>query len=82
MLFENPLMGFRESNLDDFRQWVLSVGENSLTSAAIKAKVFRPPKKPTQMQIMNMKPDSVRIEDSRPTRRMCDQPGVVGEKDS
>lgn len=54
----------------------------TLTSAAINANVLRPPKNPTQMQMMNMKPDSVRMDESRPTRRMCDQPGVVGEKES
>lgn len=53
-----------------------------LTSAAINANVFIPPKNPTQMQIMNMKPDIVRIDDSNPTSLTCDHPGVVGENDS
>lgn len=34
------------------------------------------------MQMMNIKPDSVRIDESSVTSRMCDQPGVVGENDS
>lgn len=53
-----------------------------LTSAAINANVLSPPKKPTPTQMMNMNPDSVRMVDSKATRRKCDHPGVVGENDS
>lgn len=34
------------------------------------------------MQMMNMIPESVRIADRSVTRRKCDQPGVVIEKES
>lgn len=54
----------------------------SLTSAAINANVFSPPKNPTPTQMMNMNPDSVKIVDNNATSRKCDQPGVVGENDS
>lgn len=53
-----------------------------LTSAAMNAKVFRPPKRPTPMQMMNMIPESVRIADRSVTSRKCDHPGVVIEKES
>lgn len=53
-----------------------------LTSAAIKANVFKPPKNPTPTQTINMNPDKIRIVDSRATNRKCDHPGVVGENDS
>lgn len=54
----------------------------TLTSAAINANVFIPPKNPTQMHMMNMKPDIVSIDDNKPTKRTCDHPGVVGENES
>lgn len=53
-----------------------------LTSAAIKANVFRPPKNPTPTQTINMNPDKIRIVDNKATNRKCDHPGVVGENDS
>lgn len=53
-----------------------------LTSAAIKANVFKPPKNPTPTQTMNMNPDKIRIVDNKATNRKCDHPGVVGENDS
>lgn len=53
-----------------------------LTSAVIKANVFSPPKNPTPMHTMNIKPDRIKIVDSNVTRRMCDHPGVVGENDN
>jgi hypothetical protein len=55
----------------------------ALTSADIKAKVFQPPlNMPTPIEIINIKPESVRIDESRAISRKCDQPGVVGEKES
>lgn len=54
----------------------------SLTSAAIKANVFKPPKNPTPTHTMNINPDKTRIVDSRATNRKCDHPGVVGENES
>lgn len=56
--------------------------DNILTSAAIKANVFKPPKNPTPTQTINMNPDKIRIVDNRATNRKCDHPGVVGENDS
>lgn len=48
----------------------------------MKANVLMPPKNPTQMQIININPDIVRMDDNRPTKRTCDHPGVVGENES
>lgn len=48
----------------------------------MKANVLSPPKNPTPTQTMNMKPDKIRIVDSKATSRKCDQPGVVGENES
>lgn len=53
-----------------------------LTSAAIKANVFKPPRNPTPTHTINMKPDSIKIVDNKATNRKCDQPGVVGENES
>lgn len=53
-----------------------------LTSAAIKANVFSPPKNPTPMHTMNITPDRTKIVDNNATRRKCDHPGVVGENDN
>lgn len=53
-----------------------------LTSAAIKANVFSPPKNPTQTHTMNIKPVRIKIVDSNATRRKCDHLGVVGENDN
>lgn len=53
-----------------------------LTSAAIKANVFNPPKKPTPTHTMNIKPDKIRMVESNATKRKCDHPGVVGENES
>lgn len=60
----------------------ISTLSSFLTSAAINANVLSPPKNPTPTQMMNMKPDSVKIVDSNATSRKCDHPGVVGENES
>lgn len=44
--------------------------------------MLSPPKNPTPMQTMNMKPDKIKIVDNNATKRKCDHPGVVGENDS
>lgn len=60
----------------------IMINRPMLTSAAINANVFNPPKKPTPTQMINMNPDSVNMDDSNATSRKCDHPGVVGENDS
>lgn len=58
------------------------MNREKLTSAAIKANVFKPPKNPTPTHTINMNPDKIRIVDNNATNRKCDHPGVVGENES
>lgn len=48
----------------------------------MNANVFIPLISPTAIQMINIIPDTVRIDERRATKRKCDHPGVVGENDS
>lgn len=52
------------------------------TSAPIKAHMLMPLKRPKMIETIIMMPDMVKIDESNAIKRKCDQPGVVGEKDS
>lgn len=53
-----------------------------LTSAAINANVLIPLNKPTNIDMIIMNPDIVKMDDNSAINRKCDHPGVVGENDN
>jgi hypothetical protein len=52
------------------------------TSAPINAHILIPLKSPQITDTIIIKPDIVKIEESKAISRKCDHPGVVGEKES